>query len=95
MNMSFDLTKEDFDFVDAYCERNSINEGQGQKNLLYILIDAYKKEVVANRYPKLIVQRVTESVMQSIKSILDKEIPKIHEAINSKETNPPLKEDSP
>ena len=82
--MSMELTKEDFDFVDAYCERNNINEGQGQKNLLYILIDAYKKEVVAQRYPKLLVQRATESVMQSIKNILDEEIPKIHQTINEK-----------
>jgi len=82
--MSFDLTKEDFDFVDAYCERNSINEGQGQKNLLYILIDAYKKDVMDKKVPKLIVQRVTEAIMMNIKCILDDELPKIRETIKEK-----------
>ena len=83
--MSMELTKEDFDFVDDYCKRNNISEGQGAKNLLYIFIDAYKREIVLKRFPKLIVQRVTESVMMSIKNILDEEIPKIHQAINEKQ----------
>jgi len=82
--MSIELTKEDMNFVDNYCKRNSINEGQGQKNLLYILIDAYKKDVMDKKVPKLIVQRVTEAIMMNIKCILDDELPKIRETIKEK-----------
>jgi len=40
--LAFLLTKEDFEFIDGYCDRNGIVEGYGDRIKLYLFINAYK-----------------------------------------------------
>lgn len=41
----FNIDTEDYKFIDGFCKRMNIKEGEGQKNLITIFLNSYKNKL--------------------------------------------------